>query len=95
MHSSSQAEIVENFLRNGWDYIKTLVTGGQTGQPDLPTLAVLRNIFVDLGPIHIKLGQLLSTCPGLLPTKYINTLSSLQADVPPISWSEVETLIRQ
>ena len=93
--SSRQAEIVEIVLRNGWDYMRTLLTGGKTGEPDLPTPAVLRNIFVDLGPVYVKLGQLLSTRPDLLPADYIDTLSSLQADVPPISWSEVEILIRQ
>ncbi len=34
--SSPQAEIVEIVLRNGWDYMKTLLTGGTTGEPDLP-----------------------------------------------------------
>ncbi|NES04832.1 MAG: AarF/ABC1/UbiB kinase family protein [Okeania sp. SIO2F4] len=93
--SSRQAEIVEIVLRNGWDYMRTLLTGGKTGEPDLPTPAVLRNILIDLGPVYVKLGQLLSTRPDLLPADYIDTLSSLQADVPPISWSEVEILIRQ
>ncbi|MEB3342248.1 AarF/ABC1/UbiB kinase family protein [Okeania sp.] len=93
--NSRQAEIVEIVLRNGWDYMKTLLTGGKTGEPDLPTPAVLRNIFVDLGPVYIKLGQLLSTRPDILPADYIDTLSTLQADVPPIPWSEVEMLIRQ
>ena len=28
-------------------------------------------------------------------TAYLDTLSSLQADVPPVPWSEVEVIIRQ
>lgn len=93
--NSRQAEIVEIVFRNGWDYMKTLLTGGKTGEPDLPTPAVLRNILIDLGPVYVKLGQLLSTRPDLLPADYIDTLSSLQANVPPVPWSEVEISIRQ
>ncbi|NES77211.1 MULTISPECIES: AarF/ABC1/UbiB kinase family protein [Okeania] len=93
--NSRRAEIVEIVFRNGWDYMKTLLTGGKTGEPDIPTPEVLRNILVDLGPVYVKLGQLLSTRPDLLPADYIDTLSSLQANVPAVPWSEVEILIRQ
>ncbi|NEQ73056.1 MAG: AarF/ABC1/UbiB kinase family protein [Okeania sp. SIO2C9] len=93
--NSRRAEIVEIVFRNGWGYMKTLLTGGKTGEPDIPTPEVLRNILVDLGPVYVKLGQLLSTRPDLLPADYINTLSSLQANVPAVPWSEVEILIRQ
>ncbi|NEP72004.1 MAG: AarF/ABC1/UbiB kinase family protein [Okeania sp. SIO2G4] len=93
--NSRRAEIVEIVFRNGWDYMKTLLTGGKTGEPDIPTPEVLRNILVDLGPVYVKLGQLLSTRPDLLPADYIDTLSSLQANVPAVPWSEVEVLIRQ
>ncbi|MDY7003523.1 MAG: AarF/ABC1/UbiB kinase family protein [Cyanobacteriota bacterium] len=93
--NSRRAEIVEIVFRNGWGYMKTLLTGGKAGEPDIPTPEVLRNILVDLGPVYVKLGQLLSTRPDLLPADYIDTLSSLQADVPAVPWSEVEVLIRQ
>ena len=93
--NSRRAEIVEIVFRNGWGYMKTLLTGGKTGEPDIPTPEVLRNILVDLGPVYVKLGQLLSTRPDLLPADYIDTLSSLQANVPAVPWSEVEILIRQ
>ncbi|HBK95930.1 MAG TPA: ABC transporter [Microcoleaceae bacterium UBA10368] len=93
--TSRQGEILEVVFRNGWDYMKSLLTGSKTDAPSLPTPAVLRNILVELGPVYIKLGQLLSTRPDLLPAAYIDTLSSLQADVPPIPWSEVEAIIRK
>ncbi|OCQ92171.1 ABC transporter [Oscillatoriales cyanobacterium USR001] len=94
-NSSRQGEILEVVFRNGWDYMKTLLTGNQTDEPSLPTPAVLRNILIDLGPVYIKLGQLLSTRPDLLPAEYIETLSSLQAKVPPVPWSEIEPIIRK
>jgi predicted unusual protein kinase regulating ubiquinone biosynthesis (AarF/ABC1/UbiB family) len=93
--TSRQREIAEILFRNGWDYMRRLLTGGKTDEPQLPTPAVLRNILVDLGPVYIKLGQLMSTRPDLLPTSYIEELSTLQDDVPPVPWSEIEVVIRQ
>lgn len=93
--TSRQRDIIEVVLRNGWDYMRVLLTGGKADEPKLPTPAVLRNILVDLGPVYIKLGQLMSTRPDLLPADYIEVLSTLQAEVPPVPWSEVEIVIRQ
>ncbi len=44
----------------------------------------------ELGPTFIKLGQILSTRPDLLPPDYIKELSKLQDAAPPIPWQEVE-----
>ena len=93
--TSRQRDILEVVFRNGWDYMRVLLTGGKADEPKLPPPAVLRNILVDLGPVYVKLGQLLSTRPDLLPASYIDALSTLQAEVPPVAWSEVETVIRQ
>jgi predicted unusual protein kinase regulating ubiquinone biosynthesis (AarF/ABC1/UbiB family) len=93
--SSRQREILEVVFRNGWDFMRGLLTGGKTDEPNLPPPAVLRNILVDLGPVYVKLGQLLSTRPDLLPGDYVDALTDLQANVPPVPWSEVEILIRQ
>jgi hypothetical protein len=48
--SSRQREIAEVVFRNGWDYMRQLLTGGKADEPRLPTPAVLRNILVELGP---------------------------------------------
>lgn len=93
--TSRQREILEVVFRNGWDYMRGLLTGGQVATPQLPPPAVLRNILVDLGPFYIKLGQLLSTRPDLLPAEYIEELSSLQSEVPAVNWEEVEAIIRK
>ena len=93
--TSRQREIIEVFLRNGWDYMRRLLTGGKADEPQLPTPAVLRNILVDLGPVYVKLGQLLSTRPDLLPAAYIEELSTLQDEVPSVPWSQIEVVIRQ
>ena len=90
-----QREIIEVLLRNGWDYMRRLLTGAKADVPQLPTPAVLKNILIDLGPVYIKLGQLLSTRPDLLSGSYIDELSTLQDEVPPVPWSEIEVLIRK
>jgi predicted unusual protein kinase regulating ubiquinone biosynthesis (AarF/ABC1/UbiB family) len=90
-----QREIIEVVLRNGWDYMRRLLTSGKADSPQLPPPAVLKNILVDLGPVYVKLGQLLSTRPDLLSAAYIEELSTLQDEVPPVAWSEIEVVIRQ
>jgi len=93
--SSRQRAILEVLFRNGWDYIEGLMKGSKAGEPRLPTPAVLRNILVELGPVYVKLGQLLSTRPDILPGAYIEALSSLQGKVPPVAWSQIEVMLRQ
>lgn len=93
--SARQREIAEVVLRNGWGYMRRLLTGTRTEEPQLPTPAVLRNILVQLGPVYVKLGQLLSTRPDLLPPSYIETLSTLQAEVPPVDWNQIEALLQE
>ncbi|MGB2924695.1 MAG: AarF/ABC1/UbiB kinase family protein [Limnothrix sp.] len=92
--NSRRREIIEVVFSNGWDFMKSLLTGGKTGEPQIPPPEVLRNILVELGPFYVKLGQLLSTRPDLLPPKYIESLTALQATVPTIPWFEVEKTIR-
>ena len=54
-----------------------------------------RKRLVELGPAYIKLGQVLSTRPDLLPPTYIVELEKLQDSVDPIAFAEVEQLIEQ
>jgi ubiquinone biosynthesis protein len=46
-----------------------------------------------LGPTFIKLGQVLSGRPDLLPAPYVDALSRLQDDVKPFSFAEVERVV--
>ena len=94
-NNSRQREILEVVFRNGWDYMRRLLTVGKAESPELPTPTVLRNILVDLGPVYVKFGQLLSTRPDIIPPDYIEALTALQANVPPVSWSNIETLLRE
>lgn len=52
-----------------------------------------RQRLVELGPAYIKLGQVLSTRPDLIPESYVKELEKLQDDVPPIPYEQVEATI--
>jgi ubiquinone biosynthesis protein len=54
-----------------------------------------RKRLVELGPAYVKLGQVLSTRPDLLPEPYIRELERLQDDVGPIPLEEVERTIEE
>ena len=94
-NTSRQREIAEVVFRNGWDYARGLLTGNKDDEPRLPSPEVLRNILIELGPVYVKLGQLLSTRPDILPGRYVETLTDLQTNVPPAPWIQVEALIRR
>ncbi len=52
-----------------------------------------RDALVELGPSFVKLGQLLSSRPDLLPAVYIQELATLVDQVPPVPFSELEPVI--
>ncbi len=54
--------------------------------------SLLDSLFT-LGPTFIKLGQLLSTRPDVLPPEYIDVFQRLQDDVPPAAWADARSVI--
>src|SRR3954466_8152845 len=47
-----------------------------------------------MGPTFVKLGQILSSRPDLLPTPYVKALSRLQDRVKPFSFAAVEQIVQ-
>jgi ubiquinone biosynthesis protein len=58
-----------------------------------PEAKALAEDLEKMGPTFIKLGQLLSTRPDVLPLAYIEALTRLQDKVEPFSFQEVERII--
>lgn len=58
-------------------------------RPSLGPPQRLRMALEELGPTFVKLGQVLSTRPDLLPPAYIAELARLQDTVPPEPWEPV------
>ena len=58
-----------------------------------PAASELANDLERMGPTFIKLGQLLSTRPDILPLPYLQALTRLQDRVEPFSFAEVESIV--
>ena len=68
---------------------------GSDGGESAAKARAFRERLVELGPAYIKLGQILSTRPDLLPQQYIDELEHLQDEVPPMPYEVVEQTIEE
>lgn len=53
----------------------------------------VRLVAIDLGPSFVKLGQIASTRPDVLPADLITELKKLQDEVPPLGFAEIKQAV--
>jgi ubiquinone biosynthesis protein len=66
---------------------------GEEEKTHTTTAVRVRLVLQDLGPSFIKLGQIASTRPDLLPADVIVELKKLQENVPPVPFEDVKKVI--
>ncbi|HEX3579419.1 MAG TPA: AarF/UbiB family protein [Thermoanaerobaculia bacterium] len=78
---------------------ETVVASDDTSsemEPDVARRAeAFANALKGMGPTYVKFGQVLSTRPDIVPPEYIAALESLQDDVEPFSYAEVEKIVEE
>ena len=89
------SEIAQVAVRHGFGYalegrrgVDAAVDGSARGRH-------LRDMLDELGPTFVKFGQLLSTRPDVVPPDIIAELRSLQDDVRPFPFADVERTIQE
>lgn len=55
----------------------------------------VRMMLEELGPTFVKLGQVLSTRPDLIPPEFADELAKLQRHVPPFEFDNVRQIVEQ
>jgi len=62
-------------------------------ETDLPLAVRVRHALERLGPVFIKVGQLLATRSDVVPPALLEELAKLQDDVPALPWPEMKARI--
>jgi ubiquinone biosynthesis protein len=98
-----EREIAEVFARHGFGFILRRYALGRymlrfSGRSKRETLPAhwgdeLRQILEELGPTYIKVGQVLSIRPDILPPDVLLTLRGLRDEVAPVQFAEIRALI--
>lgn len=65
------------------------------GSSTVPFARRLRLVLAELGPTFVKLGQVLSVRPDIVPAEVIAELETLQDSVPPAPWDEVAAVLER
>ncbi|EFM11581.1 ABC-1 domain protein [Paenibacillus curdlanolyticus YK9] len=104
-HLQRYRDIAKAFVRNGFGYlVKELGLAERIPLPGLrssvrrdtgskTTGERVRLFLEELGPTFIKIGQIASTRPDLLPADIIEELVKLQDHVPPIPFQEAAAVL--
>lgn len=98
-HLRRYREIAGVLARHGWGWIlgKLGVFERLGKHPDLmpgrQAPAHIRQMLEELGPTFVKLGQILSTRPDIVPEPYISELAKLQDTAPTVPVDQIRAVI--
>jgi ubiquinone biosynthesis protein len=100
-----EREIAEVFAKHGMGFVLRryalgrflLRTRGVASEDRLPVHwgEELRAILEELGPTYIKVGQMLSIRPDILPPEVLLTLRGLRDEVTPVPFKEIRQLLEE
>jgi ubiquinone biosynthesis protein len=101
-HINRYRDIAAALINQGFEYVveEMGLTSASplTAVTDKTTRGIgerIRLVLQQLGPTYIKLGQIASTRPDLLPNEVICELEKLQDNVPSFSFTQVRNIIEQ
>src|SRR6056297_1123435 len=66
---------------------------GEIPEKDLPRSIRIRKVLEELGPTFIKLGQILSTRPDLIPPEWAEEFKKLQDRCTPLPFKEIHDVL--
>jgi len=82
---------IEQYIETGLTFISN--KRNETHSHKQTRAKRIRMALEELGPTYIKLGQVLSTRPDLLPISFIDEFSRLQDNVKPFPFEDVEKIL--
>lgn len=108
-HAQRYRQILSVLFRHGFDellrrskieeYVDSAIhlfgSEARAREADLSLPERVRTAVVELGPTFVKMGQVLSTRPDLLPMEFVRELAKLQDDVPPFPFAEAKRIVEE
>lgn len=76
-------------------FVRHLLPWNWVASPHGPRAPRIRALLEELGPLFVKLGQVLSTRRDLLPEDIIEELSKLQDHVPPFPGAQARAIVER
>jgi len=97
-HFQRYREIAGALIKHGWGWTLERVglaehAGAKMPGPQEDSAAHIRELLEELGPTFVKMGQLLSTRPDIVPEPYLRELAKLQDTAAQLPFAEIEAVI--
>jgi ubiquinone biosynthesis protein len=108
-HIQRYAQVLEVLARHGFadlsqqlgldsllDRARTVIGTVPSGANErIPLPVRLRMMLEELGPTYVKLGQVMSTRPDLVPQDWVEEFKKLQNNVPGVDYGVIEKMLEE